>query len=50
MYVSFCGASCLIFGRTSAARDEVEEAPVVVCSVRMVVLWAIHALLRLAGE
>lgn len=26
------------------ARDDVLEAPVVVCSVRMVLLWAIHAL------
>lgn len=36
--------SCLIFGRTSDAREDVLEAPVVVCSVRMVLLWAIQAL------
>jgi hypothetical protein len=31
-------------GSTSEARLEVEEAPAVVCSVRMVVLWAMQAL------
>lgn len=33
-----------ILGRTREARLEVEEAPAVVCSVRMVVLWAMQAL------
>jgi hypothetical protein len=34
----------VIFGRMREAREEVEEAPGVVCSVRMVVLWAMQAL------
>ena len=38
----------MIFGRTSEARDDVLEAPVVVCSVKIVVLWAIHALLSVS--
>ena len=38
----------MIFGRTRDAREDVEDAPVVVCSVKMVVLWAIHALLAVS--
>lgn len=34
----------VIFGRTREAREEVWEEAEVVCSVRMVVLWAMHAL------
>ena len=34
----------LILGRTRPAREEVPEEADEVCSVRMVVLWAMHAL------
>lgn len=38
----------MIFGRISEARDDVLDAPVVVCSVKIEVLWAIHALLSVS--
>lgn len=34
----------MIFGRMRAGREEVAEEAEVVCSVRMVVLWDMHAL------
>lgn len=36
--------SCLIFGRMRDGSVEVEEEALAVCSVRMVLLWAMHAL------
>ena len=46
VYVSFWGDEWSIFGRMSDARDEVLEAADVVCSVKIVVLCAIHALVE----
>lgn len=41
----------VIFGRTREAREEVADEADAVCSLRMVVLWAIHAYRRgVAGE
>jgi hypothetical protein len=37
---------CSILGRTSEAREEVPEVAEVVCSVRIVVLWAMQELER----
>ena len=44
--MSFWGEEWEIFGRIKDAKDdaEVEEAPGEVCSVRIVLPWAIHAL------
>lgn len=42
--MSFCALSCLILGRMMEGSDEVAEEAEVVCSVRMVVLCAMHAL------
>ena len=42
--MSFCGEEWLIFGRISDARDDVCEDAEVVCSVRMVVWYAIQEL------
>jgi hypothetical protein len=36
----------VILGRTSEARDEVDEAAEVMCSLRMVALWAMQELGR----
>ena len=36
----------MILGRTREASDEVWEAAEVVCSLRIVVLWAMQELLR----
>lgn len=41
--MSFVGFEWSIFGRMREAREEVPEAAEDVCSVRIVVLWAIHA-------
>jgi hypothetical protein len=41
--VSFCGEEWSIFGRMREARDDACELADEVCSVRMVVLRAIHA-------
>ena len=35
---------CSILGRTSDAREDVPEVAEVVCSARMVVLWAMQEL------
>lgn len=43
VYVSLVGFEWSIFGRMREAREEVPEAAEEVCSVRMVVLWAMHA-------
>jgi hypothetical protein len=44
--VSFCGLSCVIFGRMMEASDEaaVDELPGEECSARIVVRWAMHEL------
>lgn len=49
MNVSFCGLSCVIFGRMMDASDEavVDEAPGDECSAKMVVRCAIHELRRM---
>lgn len=44
MYVNFCGDVWEILGRMSEARDEVLEEADAVCSVRMVLLCAMHEL------
>lgn len=41
--------SCLIFGRMSEGSEDVALEAEVVCSVRMVVLWAMHALEYVLG-
>lgn len=40
---------CSILGRTRDAREEVPEVAEVVCSVRMVVLWAMHELKKISN-
>lgn len=42
--MSFWGEEWSIFGRMTEAREELLEAAEVVCSVSIVVLWAIQAL------
>ncbi len=44
VYVSFCGVECVIFGRTMEEREEALEEGEETCSARMVVLWAMQAL------
>lgn len=46
MYICFCGVEWEILGRIRVARfkAEVEDVPGEECSVRIVVLWAMHAL------
>lgn len=47
MYVSFWDFSCVIFGRMIDASEEaeVDEVPGDECSARIVVRWAMQALL-----
>lgn len=43
VYVSFWGWEWVIFGRMREGSEEVAELAEVVCSVRMVLLWAMQA-------
>lgn len=44
----FCGLACVILGRTTEASEDVCDEAEAMCSVRMVLLWAMHALVRVS--